>query len=219
MKQLRVRYQTIEFGSLDIHLRTLRDTQQYSDDDNIAGDLGISSASWPLFGVVWKSSRVLANLMVDYEVTGLRVLEVGCGIGLASLVLNHRGADITATDIHPDVEMFLRINVGLNGGDDIPFERCGWEDTAAGGLGRFDLIIASDVLYERDHADLLSAFIENHARRHCQVLIVDPGRGHSPRFGRNMVALGYGVPEQLVDVVDNEAEVFGGRVLRFTRVI
>lgn len=50
MPSLRFRYQTIEFGDrgeLDIHLRTLRDKQQFSDRHQVAEKLGISSASWP----------------------------------------------------------------------------------------------------------------------------------------------------------------------------
>lgn len=101
MSVVRLRYHTIEFGELDIHLRTLRDNQQFSDDEGEAEALGISSAFWPLFGIVWDSGNVLAHLMVEYEIVGLRILEVGCGIALASLVLNHRLADITATDYHP----------------------------------------------------------------------------------------------------------------------
>jgi len=41
----RVRYQTIEFGDVDIHVRTLRDTLQFEDVDGEAEALGISSAS------------------------------------------------------------------------------------------------------------------------------------------------------------------------------
>ncbi len=43
----------------------------------------------------------LALLMLDYDIKGKRILEMGCGIDLASLVLNSRRADITATDRHP----------------------------------------------------------------------------------------------------------------------
>ena len=99
MSVVRLRYHTIEFGELDIHLRTLRDNQQFSDDEGEAEALGISSAFWPLFGIVWDSGNVLAHLMVVYEIVGLRILEVGCGIALASLVLNHRLAGITATSL------------------------------------------------------------------------------------------------------------------------
>jgi predicted nicotinamide N-methyase len=183
MSSLRIRYQTIEFGDVDIHIRTLRDRQQYLDVDGVAGNLGISSATWPLFGVVWASGEVLAHLMFGYEVEGIRILEVGCGIALASLVLNHRLADITATDYHPEVEHFLVENVQLNKGKAIPFVRTGWGD-ADSSLGEFDLVIGSDLLYERGHVELLAGFIDRHARPHCEVILVDPGRGHHARFSK-----------------------------------
>ena len=188
---LRFKYQTIEFGgSTDIHIRTLRDHQQYSDPEGAADALGISSAQWPLFGVLWESSRVLADLMHGYDVAGRRILEVGCGIGLASLVLNHREADITATDYHPEAGLFLQENVRLNRGQEIPFVRTGWDD-AVSKLGDFDLIIGSDILYEREHVELLAAFVAQHARPRCEVVIVDPGRGHHARFSRTMVGNGF----------------------------
>lgn len=154
MSTLRYRYQTIEFGDIDIHLRTLRDRQEYSDDDGVAARLGIHSSNWSLYGVVWASGEMLARLMLEHEIEGKRILEVGCGIGLASLVLNHRDADITATDYHPNVEAFLEENTRLNNGRKIPFVRTGWGDKLTE-LGEFDLIIGSDLLYEYDQAELL----------------------------------------------------------------
>ncbi|WVI84620.1 hypothetical protein VSX76_12665 [Methylophaga thalassica] len=106
-KPVRVRYQTIEVGDMDIHLCTLRDKQQFSDPEGEADDMGISSATWPLFGVVWPSSIVLANHMLDYDIKNKRILEIGCGMALSSLLLNERMADITATDYHPEVNHFL----------------------------------------------------------------------------------------------------------------
>ncbi|WP_266096445.1 class I SAM-dependent methyltransferase [Aliarcobacter butzleri] len=120
MKDIRFKYQTIEFGEDDIHLRTLRDKQQFSDEEKKAEKLGISSATWPLFGIVWPSSEVLANFIYDYDFENKRILEVGCGIGLSSLVLNRLNADITATDYHPEAENFLDINTQLNQDDEIP---------------------------------------------------------------------------------------------------
>ena len=190
MHVLRVRYQTIEFGKTDLHIRTLRNRQEFSDPDNIAQDLGISSANWSLFGIVWASGEILARLMFDYDIAGKRILEVGCGIGLASLVLNQRSADITATDYHPDVESFLIENTKLNHSELIPFIRTSWTDEITK-LGKFDIIIGSDLLYERGHADELSTFINQHANSHCTVIIVDPGRQYRTHFSKNMVDLGF----------------------------
>ena len=109
--------------------------------------IGISSANWPIAGLVWPSEEVLAQLMAAYNVEDKRILEIGCGIGLASLVLNERQADITATDIHPSSGDNLQHNSQLNNGRHIPFLRTAWEDTRHEGFGQFDLIIGSDVLF------------------------------------------------------------------------
>ncbi len=190
ISSLRVRYQTLEFNGVDIHLRTLRDNQEFSDDEGIAEALGISSSTWPLFGIVWPSGEVLAHLMSDFNIKGKRILEVGCGIALSSHVLNHRHADITATDYHPEAGNFLQQNTELNHENDIPFVRTGWADEATD-LGTFDLIIGSDLLYEQEHAALLSEFLDQHAKEHCEVIIIDPGRGKHARFSKLMVALGF----------------------------
>ena len=216
MSTFRVRYQTLEFGDVDIHLRTLRDRQQFSDQQGTAEQLGISSASWPLFGVIWESSQVLAHLMFDYSIDGRRVLEVGCGMALASLVLNHRAQDITATDYHPEAGAFLQQNVALNHGKVIPFVRTGWQDTELT-LGEFDLIIGSDLLYEQDHVGLLADFIQQHAKPHCEVIIVDPGRGLHPRFSKKMVSLGYAHTQSKPLHTAYLQQPFRGQILNYKR--
>jgi len=219
MAAARVRYQTFEFGEfseVDIHLRTLRDRQQFADEKGIAEAVGIGSASWPMFGVVWASSEVLARLMWQQDITDLRILEVGCGIGLTSLALNHRCADITATDHHPEAARFLLENTHLNRDPDIPFVRTGWGEVDEL-LGKFDLIVGSDLLYERDHAELLSGFINTHAKPHCQVIIVDPGRSHRGDFSRRMLRLGY--DNSNTRVIETKAldEPYSGHILDFRR--
>lgn len=216
MSSLRIRYQTIEFDDVDIHIRTLRDRQQFRDDNGIAEQLGISSAAWPIFGIVWVSSEVLAHLMFDYHIAGKRILEVGCGIALSSLVLNHRLADITATDYHPEAEHFLVENVLLNKGKQIPFVRTGWGDLISG-LGQFDLVIGSDLLYERDHVDLLASFINQHAKPNCEVVLVDPGRGHHARFSKKMVNLGYSHKQNNADHMELLSQPFRGQILHYLR--
>jgi len=216
MQKLRFCYETIEFGDVDIHVRSLRDTQEFHDEGGVAEALGISSALWPLFGVLWDSSRALANLMFEYDIDDKRILEIGCGLGLASLVLNHRHADITATDYHPEVGNFLKVNTALNGDADIPFERAGWEDEGDS-LGEFDLIIASDVLYERGHDELLASFIERHARPTCEILVIDPKRGQANRFGRQMESRGFTYTKQPAPSGSRPDEPYKGLILRLLR--
>jgi ETFB lysine methyltransferase len=212
MPPLRFRYQTLEFGDTDIHVRTLRDRQQFADGLGAAARLGISSANWPLFGVIWPAGEALARLMFEYDVKGKKILEVGCGIGLASLVLNHRLADITATDHHPEAQGFLAANAALNQDQEIRFVRTAWSDSGSG-LGAFDLIIGSDVLYESGHAEELAGFIDDHAQPHCDVIIVDPGRHHMGRFRKQMARRGYACSEIAPAPGETEARPFPGRIV------
>jgi predicted nicotinamide N-methyase len=163
-----------------------------------------------LFGVVWDAGRALAELMANYPVEDLRVLEVGCGIGLASHLLNARSADITATDHHPEAGIFLRANARLNDEPDIPFVRADWSGTTR--LGRFDLVIGSDLLYEAGQVELLPGFIDAHANPQCLVLIVDPGRGQCGRMDKRMTSFGY-----VASRSDASSGDFRGRLLRYDR--
>ena len=218
MSTLRMRYQTIEFGHFDIHLRTLKDNQQFEDIDQVAEKLGISSATWPLFGIVWASGQVLSRHMLNFEIAGKRVLEVGCGIGLSSLLLNERHCDITATDYHPEAGKFLAHNVALNCGKPIPFTRTDWADVD-NNLGKFDLIIGSDLLYEQEHIELLSNFINRQANPACEVIIVDPGRGQHARFSKAMVKHGFSHSQFKPQNVENLETPFKGVVLTYRRQI
>lgn len=213
MLPLRVRYHTIEFDTFDIHVRTLRDNQQFSDPKGLASNIGISSAQWPFFGIIWESGECLARLMADFPVEGKRILEVGCGIGLPSLVLNHRGADITATDYHPEVKSFLKENTCLNKDPDISFVRTAWNDEATQTLGLYDIIIGSDLLYEDEHAKLLSTFINAHSQTQCLVILVDPGRGHIAKFITHMTALGFNINYKQSQINDKNSNGYKGKIL------
>ncbi|MBW8190398.1 methyltransferase domain-containing protein [Neiella marina] len=216
MSDVRICYQTICVGQHDIHIRSLRDNQQFADPLGEAESFGISSAQWPLFGVLWTSSEVLAHQMVDFEIEGKRILEVGCGLALSSLLLKARQADVTATDIHPEAERFLVENIRLNGTSNIPFLRTGWADTSDG-LGQFDVIIGSDLLYEIEQAELLSQFIQRHAKPNSEVIMIDPGRKIHPKFSKKMGLLGYQLQKYKPPQTDYETGTFSGQILRYRR--
>ncbi|MDQ5770162.1 class I SAM-dependent methyltransferase [Thiothrix subterranea] len=213
---LRVRYQTVEFGKTDIHLCTLRDKQEFSDPDQVAHDLGIFSAQWSLFGVVWPSSLVLAHYVCDYQTDGKRILEVGCGMALSSLLLNHQHADITATDYHPEVAFFLQRNTLLNHGAVIPFEQADWA-AETHTLGQFDLIIGSDLFYEDQHIKQLAGFIEKCAKPTCEVILIDPGRGRKNKLGLQMEGYGFASSQRKPIHTDYLEQPFKGHILTFRR--
>jgi len=161
-------YQTkqeiITVGRSDYTIRSLLDRQQYSDPQGEAEAAGIPPATWPLFGLLWPSSRVLAGLMDNHNLIGKRVLEIGAGLALASLVVHRRLGDITASDWHPLSPGFLAENVLLNHLSPLKYQRGNWAGENPE-LGEFDLIIGSDILYERQQPQQLATFIHR-PRRH-----------------------------------------------------
>lgn len=80
----------------DLEIRSLLDREQFSNPLGEAEAAGIGAASWPLFGLVWPSAQKLADLMQVCELDGRRILEIGCGLGLASLLIHRRLGDVTA---------------------------------------------------------------------------------------------------------------------------
>ncbi len=216
MPGYRVKQECFTLGSSDFHIRSLLDNQQYADRDGLAEAAGISPSTWPLFGLVWPSARILADAMQTQDIAGKRVLEIGCGLALASLVIHRRLGDITASDRHPLAESFLIENLQLNALPALKYQTGNWaRDNPA--LGRFDLIIASDVLYERDQPEELAAFIDLHANAVVDVVIVDPGRGNRSAFSHCMARLGYSLDLQRAARAQNSGEPFAGHILRLAR--
>lgn len=221
-------------GTLDLIIQSLLDRQQYADPLGEAEALGISSAAWPLFGLLWPSSMRLASWMADRPVVpGERILEVGCGLALASIVAHRQGADVTASDCHPLTETFLNRNTDLNELAPLPYLHGNWGDDAStperlghpAVSGRFDLIIGSDVLYERDESGKLSGFIGLHAQPCAEILIVDPNRGNRSAFNKRMAEMGFTLEE--IDLSHGDAhsnrmgesrgQPYKGRMLRYQR--
>jgi len=218
-------------GVDDLAIRSLRDCQQYADPHGEAERQGISSAAWPLFGLLWPSSARLAERLAARPVrAGERILEIGCGLALASLVGHRRGADITASDCHPLAQGFLCENARLNGLAPVKYRHGQWSVAAprpggrpaTGGArivrGRFDLIIGSDLLYERDDDSALAGFIGRHAAIGAEVWIVDPDRGNRTAFNRQMAALGFGLHEQRLNRgASPDVAAYKGRLLTYRR--
>ena len=216
MQDFLLKHETITVNKIDYLIRSLKDRQQFSDNQQLAEDLGISSATWALFGVVWPSSRVLAATVCMFEMDGKRVLEIGCGIALTSIVLHQMGVDITASDYHPLAKAFLDENILGNEMKPIKFQTGNWEVENLL-LGDYDLIIGSDVLYEPAHAKSVSDFIDCHSNVGVEVVIVDPNRGNRASFTKKMIALGYTHHFEKFDVLDVDDVQTKGRILHYQR--
>ena len=231
MSAYQLKQERIEIAGVDdLVIRSLLDKQQFSDPQGDAERLGISSSLWPLFGLLWPSgSHLAARLGARGVIRGDRILEIGCGLGLASLVGHRAGADITASDCHPLAGRFLSHNLVLNDLGPMKYRHGQWPGLLAPRDaideraplvvgGAFELIMGSDVLYERDERAVLAGFIARHAMPVADVWIVDPDRGNRAAFNRQMRGLGFTLDEQRLDhAATADTRAYKGRLLVYRR--
>lgn len=200
--------QPLQLAGHELLIRTLKDRNQYHDPDGEHEAQGVAPSSWPLFGVIWPAGLLLAEMIATMTLNDKRVLELGCGLGLASMIAAQRGARVIASDVHPLAETFLAHNTQVNGLDDVEFLQLDWH-VPADNLGQFDLLMASDVLYEPDHPELLAAIMTRHAAATTEVIVTDQGRKQLHRFVRLMEKEGF-TPLQEITQTNKLAHLYRG---------
>ena len=139
----------------------------------------------PYWAELWPSAVALARALCSRPLHGLRVLELGCGLALPSIVAALRGAHVLATDWAPDAVRVAALNAERNG---VRMK------TAVDAWARparmlaetpWDLVLASDVLYERGNVGLVLHLLPRLVAPHGEVLLADPGR---PAFSTFLAA-------------------------------
>jgi predicted nicotinamide N-methyase len=138
----------------------------------------------PYWAQLWPSAIVLARTTASIRPAGRRVLELGCGLGLPSIVAALEGASVLATDWSPDAVAFAAANASRNGAV-LRTAVCSWTDPRALVAGApWDLVLAADVLYEARNVDQLLELLPRLVDGSGEVLIADPGRRPAERFLR-----------------------------------
>ena len=135
----------------------------------------------PYWAELWPSGIALAETIAPLPLAGSRVLELGCGLGLPSLVAAARGAVVVATDWAADAISLLARNAARNAVE-LNAVVADWRDSSALPPGRFDLILAADVLYEDRNAAPLLAMLSDRLAPGGRALVADPGRRHAATF-------------------------------------
>jgi len=190
------------FGDTSLRLTTLQDLNQTIDlvfDELFkTGDQGRLESLCPYFGVVWPSARGLAQWLLGLrkvygDFGGMRALEIGCGLAIPSLILARFGADVLATDCHPDVPNFLKLNSEANLSS-AEQERLKYMDLNWLDLSRlnekFSLVVGSDILYERQHPELVARALLHYVSEDGSIIVADPGRPYLQTFVTAMEDLG-----------------------------
>ncbi len=138
-----MREERIEVGSSSLSLLRPEVPDDLIDEDAFAADEFL-----PYWAELWPAAGALAAALPE-RLDGLRVLELGCGLGVPSLVAAARGASVTALDWAAEAVALLRENAERNELR-LTAEQHDWREPLA---GRYDLALAADVLYERRNVE------------------------------------------------------------------
>jgi predicted nicotinamide N-methyase len=136
----------------------------------------------PYFTRLWESAKALAKHIVEHRdlFAGKRVLELGCGLGLPSLCAARCGAQVTASDFHPDNRAFFLRNARLNGLPEINYHSMDWRQPDL--AGSFDILLGSDLIYEKEMLSPLTSCIKQYLAPGGIFLYADPGRAALQEF-------------------------------------
>ena len=137
---------------------------------------GMSENAIPIFGDLWPSGRALADFIAKEHLSGKTVLELGCGLGLASIAAAKAGARLVyATDYNRAAEEFVLKNAELNRvSKQVKFLTLDWQNFQ--NLLGCDYIIGSDLIYDPTTSQFLISQIRQQMKDQTKVFLMDPGR-------------------------------------------
>lgn len=172
---------TVETGS-----RTFSILRPRNSDDLIREEDFVKDERLPYWADIWPASTILAEHLVSLAESGRqrnggKGLELGCGVGLVTMAAMAAGYDMLATDYYTDALAFTRANAWRNLGREPKTQMIDWRSFPRNARG-FDLILASDVLYEKEYAELLPKIFKRALAPGGMTIVADPGRIGVPEF-------------------------------------
>jgi predicted nicotinamide N-methyase len=113
---------------------------------------------FPLWAKIWKASWVLAAYLAEMPVDpNKRLLEIGAGVGLVSIVAATFGHQITMSEYNPDALNFAHANAARNHCPGLPILKLDWHRPQS--KAKFETIVASEVTYkQKDFSALIQLF-------------------------------------------------------------
>lgn len=166
------------FGESDFRFLSVRDS--YALLDRIDPEEFVKDEQMPYWAEIWPAAVTLSHvLMEELDIAGKSVLELGAGVGMASIAAAKRGARVLSTDYSTEALRFVVYNA-LRNGVALDAGRLDWRMVR--GDEKFDYVIAADVLYERVNLLPIVTAIESLLKEGGAAYIADPRRRLAEQF-------------------------------------
>lgn len=155
----------------------------------------------PFWAVLWPAAISLSeHFWENVDFSGLRVLELGAGLGLVGIVAAAKGADLVQTDFIPESLQLAKENAEINGINNISCVLADWRRFPL--KEKFDWIIGSDILYEPKLHPFLERIFTDNLKPGGTIAIADPGRDDAGKFVERLSREGYSIDTMTREVWD-----------------
>ena len=168
----------VQFGGLSLDFWHPADPDALVDDEVLAQS-GKELEWQPYWAEAWDAAYGVARELAGRELQGMQVLDLGCGLGLTGTVAAARGARVVMADYAPPALLFAEAN-SWPWRDQVQIVRLDWRKDRLG--ASFDLIVGSDILYDREDLPSLDAFWQQHLDTEGSILLGDPTRTMTQEF-------------------------------------
>jgi predicted nicotinamide N-methyase len=159
--------------------------------DDVLAEADPGDDRLPFWAELWPSGAALARAVAGQPLAGRRLLELGCGLGLVSVTAALAGARVLAADLAPEAAAFTAANAAHNGLE-VRTAVCAFgEPGPLLAEAPWDLVVASDVLYEPRNLPELLWLLPRLVDDTGEVWLADPGRPMRDRFLAGVDATGW----------------------------
>lgn len=181
----------IEGKAFQIH--TVSNIDQLFDDLLTKGpeDESVKDERIPYWAELWPSAIALSNYLIRQSVIqpGMKVLELGCGVGLPGIVAGSLGAEVIFSDYIQDTLTLASLNWTLNNHQDAQFLLMDWRKPLQ--EIKAELLLASDIAYERKSFDDLIKAFKVLIKPDGKILVSEPNRAYSQSFFHELTDHGF----------------------------
>ena len=209
-QQIKSRYpveeRTIPLITNQIRMAIIDDPDQLL--DTLSKEDPCGTLHLPYWTYLWPSAIGLARYLdLSHGFGGERILEIGCGFGLAGIVACQKDGNVLFTDYEWDPLTFARFNAMQNRcAGRAAFLQMNWNSPCL--KGRFSCILGSDVIYEDTHWDPILSLLQTHLTPDGEAIFSEPNRTSASGFLERIDRYGFTYTEQTNDVLGLDGVVF-----------
>jgi predicted nicotinamide N-methyase len=169
--------EVVPIGGRELLVLRPRDAESLLSEEAFADDEFL-----PYWAELWPSALALARAVAARALHGARVVELGCGLALPSIVAAQGGGRVLATDWSVDAIAYAQRNARHNGVELDTAVESWTAPQRATAQAPWDLVIGSDLLYEQRNVQPLLELLPRLVGARGEAWISDPGRAPAEAF-------------------------------------